>query len=94
MGQEDGMRKRRFTEEQIIGVLKQVEGGVKVQEVCRQHGVSRDTFYVWRKKFGGMDVSEAKRLRQLEDENRRLMHLVADLTLDKQALTAALGKKW
>jgi putative transposase len=94
MGQEDGMRKRRFTEEQIIGVLKQAEGGVKVQEICRQHGVSRHTFYVWRKKFGGMDVSDAKRLRQLEDENRRLKHLVADLTLDKQALTAALGKKW
>ncbi len=88
------MRKRRFTEEQIIGVLKQVEGGVEVQEVCRQHGVLRHTFYVWRKKFGGMDVSEAKRLRQLEDENRRLKHLVADLTLGKQALTAALGKKW
>lgn len=88
------MRKRRFTEEQIIGVLKQAEGGVQVQEICRQQGISRHTFYVWRKKFGGMDVSDAKRLRQLEDENRRLKHLVADLTLDKQALTAALGKKW
>lgn len=88
------MRKRRFSEEQIIGVLKQVEGGVKVQEVCRQVGISRHTFYVWRSKFGGMNVSEAKRLRQLEEENRRLKHLVADLTLDKQALTAALGKKW
>lgn len=88
------MRKRRFTEEQIIGVLKQAEGGVKVQEVCRQHGISRHTFYVWRSKYGGLTVDEAKRLRQLEEENRRLKHLVADLTLDKQALTAALGKKW
>lgn len=88
------MRKRRFSEEQIIGVLKQAESGVKVQEVCRQHGISRHTFYVWRSKYGGLSVGEAKRLRQLEEENRRLKHLVADLTLDKQALTAALGKKW
>ena len=88
------MRKKRFSEAQIIGALKQAEGGVKVDEVCRQHGISRNTFYAWRKKYGGLTVSEAKRLRQLEDENRRLKHLVADLTLDKQALTAALGKKW
>lgn len=88
------MRKKRFTEEQIIGVLKQAEGGLSVQEICRQAGVSRHTYYVWRSKFGGMSISEAKRLRQLEEENRRLKHLVADLTLDKQALTAALGKKW
>jgi putative transposase len=88
------MRKRRFSEEQIIGVLKQAESGVAVQEICRQHGISRPTFYGWRSKFGGMSVSEAKRLHQLEEENRRLKHLVADLTLDKQALTAALGKKW
>ena len=88
------MRKQRFSETQIIGVLKQAENGVKVQEICRLHGISRPTFYAWRAKFGGMSVSEAKRLRQLEDENRRLKHLVADLTLDKQALTAALGKKW
>ena len=88
------MRKRRFSEEQIVGVLKQGEAGVKVDELCRQHGMSRHTYYTWRKKFGGMEVSEAKRLRELEDENRRLKHLVADLTLDKQALTAALGKKW
>lgn len=88
------MRKSRFSEEQIIGVLQQVESGVKVQEVCRQHGISRHTFYTWRSKFGGLSVSDAKRLRQLEEENRRLKHLVADLTLDKQALTAALGKKW
>jgi putative transposase len=75
-------------------VLKAVEGGLKVPEACRQYGISRNTLYAWRKKFGGMSVSDAKRLRQLEEENRRLKHLVADLTLDKQALTAALGKKW
>ena len=88
------MRKSRFSEEQIIGVLKAVEAGLKVPEACRQYGISRNTLYVWRKKFGGMSVSDARRLRQLEEENRRLKHLVADLTLDKQALTAALGKKW
>lgn len=88
------MRKRRFSEEQIIGVLKQAESGMKVQEVCRQHGVSRQTFYAWRRKFSGLTVSEARRMRELEEENRRLKHLVADLTLDKQALTAVLGKKW
>ena len=88
------MRKRRFTEEQIIGVLKQAEGGMKVDEVCRQNGISRHTFYVWRKKFGGMDVSEAKRLRQLEDENRRLKHLVADLSLDNQMLKHIAEGNW
>jgi putative transposase len=88
------MRKRRFSEEQIIGALKQAEGGVGVRELCRQLGISTKTFYSWRAKYGGMTVSEAKRLKQLEDENRRLKHLVADLTLDKQALQWALGKKW
>ena len=88
------MRKRRFSDEQIIGILKQGESGIKVQEICRQHGISRHTYYVWRSKYGGLSVSEAKRMRLLEDENRRLKQLVADLTLDKQALTAALGKKW
>jgi len=88
------MRKRRFNEEQIIGVLKAAEAGMAVKEVCRQHGVTEATYYRWKKKFGGMEVSEAKRLRQLEEENRRLKTLVADLTLDKQALQWALGKKW
>ncbi len=88
------MRKRRFSEEQIIGVLKSAEAGMAVKEVCRQHGITETTYYRWKKKFGGMDVSEAKRLRQLEDENRRLKAIVADLTLDKQALQWALGKRW
>lgn len=88
------MRKKRFSEEQIIGVLKSAEAGMAVKEVCRQHGITETTYYRWKKKFGGMDVSEAKRLRQLEDENRRLKTIVADLTLDKQALQWALGKKW
>ena len=88
------MRKRRFSEEQIIGVLKAAEAGMAGKEVCRQHGVTEATYYRWKKKFGGMEVSEAKRLRQLEEENRRLKTLVADLTLDKQALQWALGKKW
>jgi len=88
------MRKKRFSEEQIIRVLKAAEAGMAVKEVCRQHGVTEATYYRWKKKFGGMEVSEAKRLRQLEEENRRLKTLVADLTLDKQALQWALGKKW
>ena len=88
------MRKRRFSEEQIIGVLKAAEAGMAVKEVCRQHGATEATYYRWKKKFGALEVSEAKRLRQLEEENRRLKTLVADLTLDKQALQWALGKKW
>ncbi len=88
------MRKKRFSEEQIIGVLKSAEAGMAVKEVCRQHGITETTYYRWKKKFGGMEVSEAKRLRQLEEENRRLKQIVADLTLDKQALQWALGKKW
>jgi len=88
------MRKSRFTEAQIIGILKQAEGGAKVQDLSREHGVSTATIYNWRAKFGGMDVNEAKRLKELEDENRRLKQMVADLSLDKEALKSALGKKW
>jgi len=87
------MRKSRFTDEQIISILKQSDAGAATKELCRKHGISPNTFYAWRKKFGGMDVPEARRLRQLEDENRRLKHLVAELTLDKQALEVMLGKK-
>lgn len=79
------MRKSRFSEEQIIKILKEKEAGAKLADICRQHGISEQTFHRWKAKFGGMDVTEARRLKQLEDENQRLKHLVADLTLDNQA---------
>jgi putative transposase len=88
------MRQSRYTEEQIIGVLKQAEAGIKTAEICRQHGISSATFYKWKGKYGGLEVSEARRLRQLEDENRRLKQIVADLTLDNQALKTVLTKKF
>ncbi len=88
------MKKSRFSTDQIIGILKEQEAGVNPLDLARKHGVSRDTIYRWKAKYGGMDVSDARRLRELEDENRRLKHVVADLTLDNQALKAVLGKKW
>ena len=88
------MRKSRFSEEQIIKILKEKEAGVKLADVCRRHGISEPTYYAWKAKFGGMDVTEARRLKQLEDENRRLKHLVADLTLDNQALKVIVAKKY
>jgi putative transposase len=88
------MRASRFTEEQIIGILKESDAGVKTADLVRKHGISIHTFYRWKAKYGGMDVSEAKRLKALEDENRRLKQAVADLTLDNQALKAIVGKRW
>jgi len=86
------MKKSRYTEEQIIAILKQHEAGVKTSDLCREHGISDATFYNWKAKYGGLDVSEAQRLRQMEDENRRLKALVADLSLDKEALKAVIRK--
>ena len=88
------MKRKRFTEEQIIGILKQAEQGLSAKEVCRQHGISPVTFYKWRTKFGGMDVSDAKKLRSLEQENSRLKRMVADLSLDIQILKDVNSKKW
>ena len=87
-------RKRRYTEEQIIAVLKEAEAGVNSSELCRQHGISNATLYNWKAKYSGLSVSELRRLKQLEDENRRLKHIVADQTLDIQALKAVLSKKF
>jgi len=86
------MKKSRFTEEQIIAVLKQLEAGRTVAELSREYAVSDATLYTWKAKYGGMTVTEARRLRQLEEENRRLKHLVADLSLDKEALKAVITK--
>jgi putative transposase len=87
------MRKSRFSVEQITYTLKQVETGVPVAEVCRKLGISEQTFYVWKKKYGGLGAVEARRVNQLEDENRRLKQLVADLSLDKRMLQEVLAKK-
>jgi len=86
------MKKSRYREEQIIVILKQNEAGVKTADLCREHGISEATFYNWKAKFGGLDVSEAQHLRQMEDENRRLKQLVADLSLDKEMLKAVIRK--
>jgi putative transposase len=88
------MRKSRFSEEQIIRILGAAESGQKVKEICREHGISEATFHRWKGKYGGLDVSDARRLRELEAENRRLKTAVAELTLDKQALKEALSRKW
>lgn len=86
--------KKKFTEEQIIGILKQQESGVKTADVCREHGISTNTFYTWKSKFGSMNVSEAQRLRQLEAENAKLKRIVADQALDIVALKDVLSKNW
>jgi len=88
------MRKSRFTEEQIAYALRQVEGGVPAKDVCRKLGISEQTFYTWKKRFAGMGAAELRRVRQLEDENRRLKTLIADLTLDKHMLQEVLREKF
>jgi len=88
------MKKSKYSEEQIIGILKEAEAGIAVTELCRKYGISDQTYYNWKAKYGGMTVSDARKLKHLEEENRRLKHLVADLTLDNQALKSVISKNF
>ena len=88
------MKRKRYSEEQIISILKEHEAGMAVRDLVRKYGVSEQSIYRWRARFGGMEVSDAKRLKALEEENRRLKRMVADLSLDKQMLEDVLSKKW
>ena len=88
------MKSKRFTEEQIIGILKQAQSGMKIIDLCRLHGISDATFYNWRSKYGGLEVSEAKRLKTLEAENRKLKQMLAETMLENQAIKDVLSKKW
>ena len=88
------MKGIRHSEEQIISILKQEEAGLSTAELCRQHGITEQTYYRWKAKYGGMKSGEAKRLKALEDENRKLKHVVAELTLDNRALKDVVSKNW
>ena len=88
------MKQGKYTEEQIVRILKEADAGIKISDLCRKYGFSDATYYNWKAKYGGMGVSEIKRLKQLEDENRRLKQIVADLTLDNQALKAVVSKNF
>lgn len=88
------MKRSRYSEEQVVGILKEAEAGISVTELCRKYGISDQTYYNWKAKYEGMVVKDVKRLRQLEDENRRLKNLVADLTLDNQALKSVISKNF
>jgi putative transposase len=88
------MKRSKFTEEQIVGILREQEAGEKTADVCRRHGVSAATFYAWKAKYGGMEVSDAKRLKALEEENGKLKRLLAEAMLDNTALKDLLGRKW
>jgi putative transposase len=88
------VKKKRFTEEQIIGFLREADAGMAVKELCRKHGFSEASYYTWRNKFGGMDVSDAKRLKALEAENTRLKKLLAEAMLENEVTREALRKKW
>ena len=88
------MKRSKFTDEQIVGILREQEAGEKTADVCRRHGVSSATFYAWKAKYGGLEVSDAKRLKALEDENGKLKRLLAEAMLDNTALKDLLGRKW
>jgi putative transposase len=88
------MKRSKFSDEQILAIVKEGEAGRKVGDLCRRYGITEQTYYRWKAKYGGMELSELQRLKQLEDENRRLKHIVAEQTLDIQALKAVVAKKW
>jgi len=88
------MKRSKYTDEQILAIVKEGEAGQKVADLCRANGITEQTYYRWKAKYGGMELSEMQRLKQLEDENRRLKHIVAEQTLDIQALKAVVAKKW
>lgn len=94
LNSQEKMKKSKFTEEQIIAILKEQEQGVKVSEICRKHGIADQTFHNWKKKYGGLTVNELRRMRELEQENSRLKRLVADQALDIQILKDVNSKKW